>query len=101
MQRLKQGHSTLIVDKWERSTGICPDCGHVLEEKLGLEERSWTCPECGAVHDRDVAAARILLACGLKFLEELRREALGEEVHRVRFGDQTVIRQLSPEAQAL
>ena len=30
-----------------------------------LNRLGWTCPECGAIHDRDVNAARNLLALGL------------------------------------
>ena len=101
MKRLKQGHSTLIVDKWERSTGVCPGCGYTLEQKPGLDERSWECPECGVSHDRDVAAARVLLGYCLQYLDEFEHGAPEDDSHRVRFGDQTVIRQLSPEAQVL
>ncbi|WP_143164524.1 zinc ribbon domain-containing protein, partial [Lampropedia hyalina] len=30
----------------------------------GLGIREWTCSECGAAHDRDVNAARNILAAG-------------------------------------
>ncbi|MDD2536352.1 MAG: zinc ribbon domain-containing protein, partial [Macromonas bipunctata] len=33
-------------------------------EKMPLNVRQWTCPECGANHDRDVNAARNVLAAG-------------------------------------
>ena len=32
--------------------------------KMQLFVRAWTCPECGIVHDRDVNAARNVLAAG-------------------------------------
>lgn len=60
MKRLIAEPSTLVVSKWVRSTGVCPDCGHVLDEKLSLDVREWDCPECGVHHDRDEAAARVI-----------------------------------------
>jgi putative transposase len=47
--------------RFVRSTGVCPDCDHV-GDKLPLSVRSWDCVSCGAVHDRDVAAARVILS---------------------------------------
>nr|WP_308301620.1 zinc ribbon domain-containing protein [Frankia umida] len=41
----------------------CSSCG-TLVEKLPLNIREWACA-CGAVHDRDVNAARNVLAAGL------------------------------------
>lgn len=38
--------------------------------RAGLRIRAWTCSECGAVHDRDVNAARNILAAGLRRLAE-------------------------------
>lgn len=43
-----------------RSTGVCPDCGEV-GPKLPLSARTWGCQGCGAMHDRDVAAAQVIL----------------------------------------
>ena len=54
------GRELLLVPRFERTTGVCPDCG-LVGERLPLNVRSWKC-ECGAVHDRDVAAARVILA---------------------------------------
>ena len=53
----KYGTKIVKVDRWYASSHICPDCGHKLERKLGLNEREWQCPECKAEHKRDVAAA--------------------------------------------
>ncbi len=47
--------------RFARSTGVCPDCWHA-GPKLALSVREWVCENRGAVHDRDVAAARIILA---------------------------------------
>lgn len=65
MKRLSEQSSTLVVSKWCRTTGVCPDCGHVLDEKLSLDDREWDCPVCGAHHDRDVAAARTIFLLGV------------------------------------
>ncbi|GAB2952817.1 RNA-guided endonuclease TnpB family protein [Micromonospora polyrhachis] len=53
----------VVIDRWYPSSKVCSACGH-LTEKMPLNVRSWTCP-CGAVHDRDVNAARNILAAGL------------------------------------
>ena len=45
--------------RFTRSTGVCPDDGTTIE-RPPLDCRQWTCPTCGTVHDRDVAAARII-----------------------------------------
>ena len=50
------------------STQTCSACGALPESRpngiAGLRIREWTCSECGAVHDRDVNAARNILAAG-------------------------------------
>lgn len=58
------GRTLVAVDTWYPSSKRCYDCGHVLSF-LPLEARHWTCPECGMVHDRDVNAAKNVLAAGL------------------------------------
>jgi putative transposase len=47
------------------STQTCSECGSVSGPKgiAGLGIRGWTC-SCGSVHDRDINAARNLLAAG-------------------------------------
>lgn len=54
-----RGRTFVQIDRWKRSTGVCPDCG-VVHERLDLSVRVWTCDGCGAVHDRDEAAARVI-----------------------------------------
>ena len=53
----------VVVDRWFPSSKLCGNCG-TAREKLPLNVREWTC-ECGSVHDRDVNAARNILAAGL------------------------------------
>jgi putative transposase len=57
------GRSLIAIDKWYPSSKRCADCGHVLGS-LSLDTRRWMCPECGCVHDRDVNAAKNILAVG-------------------------------------
>lgn len=58
------GRTLVGIDRWFPSSKRCSDCGHTVS-KMPLNVRSWTCPECGAIHDRDVNAARNVLAAGL------------------------------------
>jgi putative transposase len=57
------GREVIAVDRWFPSSKLCSVCGSV-RDKLPLDVRSWTCG-CGASHDRDVNAARNILAAGL------------------------------------
>jgi putative transposase len=58
------GRTLVVVDRWFPSSKLCSDCG-VLQETMPLHIRQWTCAACGAVHDRDVNAAKNVLAAGL------------------------------------
>src|SRR6266702_2278845 len=55
------------VDRWYASSKTCSECQYRLDV-LRLDERQWTCPKCGICHDRDINAARNLLAEGLRQL---------------------------------
>jgi putative transposase len=58
------GRALVKIDRWYPSSKRCHVCGHVLDS-LPLEVRAWTCPACGVGHDRDINAARNILAVGL------------------------------------
>ena len=58
------GRDLVGIDKWFPSSKRCSDCGHTMP-KMPLNVRQWTCPECGSIHDRDINAARNVLAAGL------------------------------------
>jgi len=58
------GRTLIKIDKWYPSSKRCHCCGHVLDS-LSLDERFWMCPECKAFHDRDINAAKNVLAAGL------------------------------------
>ncbi|MFE5587866.1 RNA-guided endonuclease InsQ/TnpB family protein [Kitasatospora sp. NPDC056531] len=57
------GRDLVAIDRWFPSSKLCSACG-MIREKLPLNVRTWAC-DCGAVHDRDVNAARNILAAGL------------------------------------
>lgn len=57
------GREVVAVDRFFPSSELCSVCGAV-QEKMPLHVRVWTCA-CGATHDRDVNAAKNLLAAGL------------------------------------
>lgn len=61
------GRTVIAVDRWFPSSKTCSCCGHRLE-KLALSVRGWTCPSCGAIHDRDVNAAQMIVAAGMQQL---------------------------------
>jgi putative transposase len=58
------GRTLVKIDKFYPSSKRCHACGHLLDS-LSLEIRHWVCPECGVAHDRDLNAARNILAAGL------------------------------------
>ncbi|WP_330270176.1 transposase [Lentzea sp. NBC_00516] len=57
------GREVIAVDRWFPSSRLCSVCG-TLTANMALSVRTWTC-DCGAIHDRDVNAARNILAAGL------------------------------------
>lgn len=54
------GREWRTVEMFTRSTGVCPECG-TTGERLLLAIREWRCTGCDTIHDRDVAAARVIL----------------------------------------
>jgi transposase len=47
----------------DRGEFRCSACGHRLAE-LPLSTRAWRCPSCRTLHDRDINAAKNILAAG-------------------------------------
>ncbi|MDQ2873878.1 MAG: transposase [Actinomycetota bacterium] len=60
----RYGRRVVAADRWYPSSRTCSACGHLLAS-LSLGTRHWTCPGCGTRHDRDVNAAKNILAAGL------------------------------------
>ena len=59
------GREIIKVSRWYASSQICSVCGHE-DGKKPLKVREWTCPVCHAQHDRDINAAKNILAEGLR-----------------------------------
>lgn len=55
-----------VIDRFFPSSKLCGDCGAINTE-LTLGDREWTCA-CGAVHDRDLNAARNIQREGLSLI---------------------------------
>ncbi|MFC0041310.1 RNA-guided endonuclease TnpB family protein [Actinomadura rayongensis] len=51
------------IGRFEPTSQVCSVCG-AKDGPKPLNVRDWTCPACGTVHDRDVNAARNVLAAG-------------------------------------
>lgn len=59
----RYGRTFARIDRFAPTSQVCSACG-ALDGPKPLHVRSWTCKECGTVHDRDVNAARNILAAG-------------------------------------
>ena len=63
----EQGKIFVQVDRWFASSKTCHKCG-VKADAMTLNIRSWRCPSCGTKHDRDINAAKNILAEGMRIL---------------------------------
>ena len=63
----KKGVLVQKIDRWYPSSKTCRHCG-TLNQRLSLEDRTWTCECCGAVLDRDENAASNIRESGLSML---------------------------------
>jgi len=61
------GRRLVKIGRCYPSTKTCATCG-TTGHVLSLADRQWSCPDCGAHHDRDINAARNILAEGLSVI---------------------------------
>lgn len=57
------GRTLVAIDRFYPSSKLCSTCGH-RNMSMPLSVRSWACV-CGATHDRDINAAKNIVAAGL------------------------------------
>jgi putative transposase len=75
----RAGRRLIVIDRWYPSSKTCSACGHLLAQ-LSLSTRTWRCPSCGTRHDRDVNAAKNILAAGLAVGAGSGADACGADV---------------------
>ena len=57
----------IFIDRFYPSSKTCHCCGY-KNDSLQLSDREWVCPECGAIHDRDINAAKNILEEGKRII---------------------------------
>ena len=60
------GRQYIKIDTFYAGSQICSACGYQNTDIKDLSVREWICPKCRAKHDRDLNAAKNILAEGLR-----------------------------------
>lgn len=74
----KYGTEVVKIDRFYASSKTCSVCQYV-NELLTLDQRKWTCPQCGTVHDRDLNASVNILRQGIASSGSTRKTALARQ----------------------
>ena len=75
----RYGRRLVVIDRWYPSSKTCSACEHLLVG-LSLSTRQWQCPSCGTRHDRDINAAKNILAAGRAVARGSPGDACGADV---------------------
>ncbi len=75
----RAGRHLIVTGRWYPSSKTCSACGHHLPA-LSLNTRTWQCPSCRTRHDRDINAAKNILAAGLAVAGGTPSDACGADV---------------------
>ena len=60
----RQGKPLILINRYQPTTRTCSACGFV-RDAAPAKAKTWTCPKCGAVHNKEVNAAKNIKAQGL------------------------------------
>ncbi len=89
----RAGRQLVVISRWYPSSKTCSACGFLLAE-LSLSARAWRCPSCRVLHDRDLNAAKNILAAGLAAARVFPGDACGADVrHRKTTPVQSAVKQ--------
>ena len=60
------GRNYIKIDRFYASSQLCFSCGYKNTNVKDLKVRNWICPFCNTKHNRDINAAKNILAEGLR-----------------------------------
>jgi putative transposase len=72
----------VVIGRWYPSSKTCSACRFLLAD-LPLQVRAWRCPSCRLLHDRDLNAAKNILAAGLAAARGNPGDACGADVRHL------------------
>ena len=78
----RAGRRLVVIGRWYPSSKTCSACGFLLAD-LPVRVRAWRCPSCRARHDRDLNAAKNILAAGLAAARGNPGDACGADVRHL------------------